>query len=123
MNRNIPCLLASAAAAAPLAAQPATALAAGSRIYYGPAVHMAYGPVRVEIRVTGSHMTMVWASTPREYPLCVQINRHAVPILVNEALQAQSVSGVHRVSGASLTTGAFKRSLAAAMAAAHLAGA
>jgi hypothetical protein len=60
---------------------------------------------------------------PIERPQSRQINDHAVPILDREALQAQSVSGVHKVSGASLTTTAFKASLQNAMAQAHLRGA
>jgi uncharacterized protein with FMN-binding domain len=122
-HRTIPCLLAASAIAASAVEMPAAALAAGTHFDYGPSVRTVYGPVRVEIRVTGSRITAVWASAPHHYALSVQINRHAVPALVRETLQAQSAAGVHRVSGASLTSAAFKSSLAGAMLAAHLPGA
>lgn len=122
MNRSIPAILSATAVTIPALAEPVAA-AASSRTYYGPPVHMTYGNVQVGIKVSGSRMTLVWANAPLDRPRSRQINDHAVPILDREALTAQSVRGVHKVSGASLTTFAFQASLARAMSAAHLGGA
>jgi uncharacterized protein with FMN-binding domain len=122
-HRSIPFVLGATVAAVPAVAQPAIATAAAVRTYYGPVVRMPFGPVQVGIKVSGSRVTVAWASGPTNNPICKLINRHALPILDREAVQAQTVSGVHRVSGASLSSGAFKKSLAGAMAKARLAGA
>jgi uncharacterized protein with FMN-binding domain len=122
MNRSIRIILSTTAAGAPGLAEPVAA-AAVVHTYYGPPVHMTYGNVQVGIKVCGSRMTLVWASAPKDRPQSRQINNRAVPILDREALQAQRVRGVNKVSGASLTSYAFQASLARAMAKAGLAGA
>ena len=120
MNRGIPIILSAGAVGVPMLAEPEIAAAA---TYYGPSVHMSYGNVRVGIKVSGSRMTLVWATAPLDRPRSKQINSRAVPILDREAMSSQSVRGVHKVSGASLTSYAFEQSLAKAMAQAHLRGA
>jgi uncharacterized protein with FMN-binding domain len=103
-------------------AAPARAYKRGRRFAGKPAT-MSFGPVQVTITVVGKHMKKVSASAPEDRPRSRAINQHAVPILVHEALHSQSVRGVHKVSGASLTSGAFLLSLANAMAKAGLPGA
>ena len=122
MNRTIPIILSASAVTVPALIEPALA-AASTRTYYGRSVHMSYGNVRVGIKVSGSRMTLVWASAPLDRPRSKQINDHAVPILDREALRSQSVRGIHTVSGASLTSYAFQASLANAMSQARLSGA
>lgn len=116
MNRTLPIFIGATAMAFP-------AIAEAAHTYVGPAVHQSYGPVQVKITVVGKRITKVTASAPMDRPRSKQIDRRAVPILDREALQAQSVRGVHKVSGASLTSTAFEASLANAMAKAHLPGA
>lgn len=73
-----------------------------------------YGPVQVSITVTGGKLTGV--STPK-YPNIGesrQINARAVPILESRAITAQSAN-IAAVSGASLTSPAFKQSLQSAL--------
>jgi uncharacterized protein with FMN-binding domain len=114
---------AAALATAAAADQAATAVASRSRTYVGRTVQQALGPVRVTITVSGKRMTKVTARAPLDSSTSRQINDHAVPILDREALRTQSVRGIHKVSGASLTTFAFEASLQNAMAQAHLPGA
>lgn len=135
MNRTLPFLISAAvafssgsagvahAAATAERAPKIAAASAASKRYVGKVVQQSYGPVQVKIVVAGKRMTKVSATAPEDRPQSRQINQHAVPILVHEALRAQSVRGVHKVSGASLTTNAFLASLATAMAKAHLPGA
>lgn len=122
MNRTLPISIIATVAAMPGVAEAAS-VASSAKTYVGKAVHQNYGPVQVTITVAGTRITNVTATAPKDYPESVQINRHAVPILDREALQAQSVSGVHKVSGASLTSKAFKASLKSAMTQAGLPGA
>lgn len=119
--RAIPFLIGATTAA--LSGLTAAAGASSARTYVGAAVHQNYGPVQVTITVVGEHMTKIRATAPEDNARSHQINNRAVPILDREALKAQSVRGVHKVSGASLTTTAFEASLANAMAKAHLTGA
>lgn len=121
IHRTLPILLGTTAVTIPAWAGPA--IGATTRTYYGPPVHMQFGPVQVGIKVSGSRMVLVFGHGPTDRPRSKQIQARALPILEREALQAQSVRGVHKVSGASLTTFAFEASLAHAMAAAHLRGA
>ncbi len=125
MNRTRHSMLLASATMAALSGLTVAAGAAASstRTYVGAAVHQNYGPVQVTITVLGEHMTKVKATAPKDYARSRQINGRAVPILTKEALKAQNVEGVHKVSGASLTTTAFEASLANAMAKAHLPGA
>ncbi|MEA2196528.1 MAG: hypothetical protein QOJ25_579 [Solirubrobacteraceae bacterium] len=121
VSRTLPILLGTTAVTVPVWA--GAAAGATVKTYYGPPVHMQYGPVQVGIKVSGSRMTLVFGHGPTDRPRSKQIQARALPILEREALQAQSVRGIHKVSGASLTTFAFEASLAKAMATAHLRGA
>jgi len=103
-----------------MAGMPGTATA---KTYAGKPVHQQYGEVQVKITVSKGRIAKVMTSAPEEYARSKEINSHAVPIYDREALSTQKVSGVHKVSGASLTWTAFDASLAEAMKEAHLHGA
>jgi uncharacterized protein with FMN-binding domain len=128
MNRKIPAALTLAMATAPtatawsatyaLAAAP-SASAASTRKVVGPYVSMRFGPVRVAITINAKKITAVQASYPTSKPRSQRINSHAIPILRSEVLRAQSAN-IAVVSGATLTTKAYKSSLASAIRTAHI---
>jgi uncharacterized protein with FMN-binding domain len=99
-------------AGAALTAVPAAA--ATAKRVSGPTVNMRWGGVRVVLYVTGRRVTDVRAAYPTERARSRSINSHAIPILRTEVLRAQS-SRINAVSGATDTSGAYKRSLATAL--------
>lgn len=99
-------------AGAALTAVPATA--ASPKRVSGPTVNMRWGGVRVVLYVSGRRVTDVRAAYPTERARSQSINQHAIPILRTEVLRAQS-SRISAVSGATDTSGAYKRSLATAL--------
>jgi uncharacterized protein with FMN-binding domain len=142
VNRTLPIAISAALALSPAAAGVANAAAGAERAlksdaarkaparvtkrgrrFAGKPARMSYGPVQVTITVVGKRMKKISATAPEDRPRSKSINQHAVPILVHEALHAQNVRRVHKVSGASLTSNAFLVSLATAMAKANLPGA
>ena len=95
--------------------------AATAHTYRGTTAQTPYGPVAVSIRVVGSKVTTVTATTyPRSDSHSARISAYAVPRLQQQALAAQSAS-ISGVSGASYTSAAFERSLQSALAKAGLA--
>lgn len=129
MQSRIPIAIGATVAALPGLALPVAAIAdpvavaASARTFTGSTVHDGYATATVTITVAGGRMTGVIAKVAAHYPYSRELDNRAVPILRSEALRSQSVAGVHKVSGASQTSQAFKSSLAAAMRAAHLPGA
>jgi uncharacterized protein with FMN-binding domain len=81
--------------------------------YKGKAVQHTYGTVQVTIKVAGGKVTSANATFPTE-GFSGTINPNAVKSLNASALEAQSAD-VDAVSGATLTTGAYKSSLQAAL--------
>lgn len=79
----------------------------------GKAVQHTYGTVQVTIKVAGGKVTSANATYPTE-GFSGTINPNAVKSLNASALKAQSAD-VDAVSGATLTTGAYKSSLQAAL--------
>jgi uncharacterized protein with FMN-binding domain len=81
----------------------------------GQVVPTAYGPVQVEITVAGGTITKV---NVLRYPdsggTDQQINGHALPILVQETLDAQG-SSIDMVSGATYTSAGYEESLQSAL--------
>ena len=81
----------------------------------GPAVATRWGPVQVQITVSGGQVTDV---SVIEYPTGnrhdQQINSRALPILVSETLDAQSAH-IDMVSGATVTSEGYLESLQAAL--------
>lgn len=81
----------------------------------GPSVQTEWGPVQVEITVTGSEVSDVQVlEYPNSNPKDQQINAYALPILVDETLQAQDAN-ISMVSGATVTSVGYLQSLQAAL--------
>ncbi|TQJ30961.1 FMN-binding protein [Microbacterium sp. SLBN-146] len=83
--------------------------------YTGGAASTRYGPVQVEVTVSGGAITDVQVL---EYPdgngRDRQINERALPVLVSETLSAQS-SDIDMVSGATFTSRGYLDSLQSAI--------
>src|SRR6478735_4539104 len=83
--------------------------------YTGQAVNTRFGPVQVQITVSGGSITDV---TVPEYPNSngrdQQINGYALPQLVSETLSAQSAN-IDMVSGATYTSDGYLQSLQSAI--------
>ncbi|PRY41483.1 FMN-binding protein [Umezawaea tangerina] len=94
---------------------PGTGGTADSRTVTGPSVDTRWGPVRVEVTISGGKVTAV---TVPVYPdgnrKDQEINARALPILVQEALDAQSAD-VDMVSGATVTSEGYVESLQGAL--------
>lgn len=83
--------------------------------YTGSAANTRYGPVQVQITVSGGSITDVQVP---EYPSSngrdQQINARALPTLIDETIQAQSAQ-VDMVSGATYTSTGYRTSLQSAL--------
>lgn len=109
-----------APAAAPAPTTPAATAAA--RTVTGSSVDTRWGPVQVQITVTGSRITDVQAVVyPDGNMRDQEINAQALPLLREAALAAQSAH-IDAVSGATVTSEGYVSSLQAALDAAHLPG-
>jgi len=83
--------------------------------FTGSTATTRWGPVQVRITVTGGRITAVDVPTfPSGDNKSIQINRVAVPRLVQSTLTAQSAS-VNSVSGATYTSTGYKTSLQSAI--------
>ncbi|MGI5238057.1 FMN-binding protein [Dactylosporangium sp. CA-139066] len=104
-----------AAAAAP----PATGTGSG-KTYDGSVAPTRWGPVQVRITVDNGRITDVTAVTyPTNNRRDREINQYALPRLRTEVLQAQSAD-IDTVSGATVTSDGYRRSLQAALDAANI---
>jgi uncharacterized protein with FMN-binding domain len=103
------------APSAPSAAKSSAPAAANvTRSVTGDTAQTQYGPVQVQITMTGTKIT---AATALQHPTggqSDQINANAVPKLNQEAVTAQSAS-IDAVSGASYTSAGYKQSLQSAL--------
>lgn len=96
------------------------ATAGGATVFDGSVQQTRYGPVQVQIRVSGGKLVDVSVlQVPNSDRHDKQINGYAVPILRQAALDAQSAN-IDSVSGATITSTAYRRSLQAALDAAHI---
>lgn len=87
--------------------------------YDGGAADTRYGPVQVEITYTAGRITAARTlQTPGESGRDIEINKAAVPTLIQETLQAQSAH-IDSVSGATYTSEGYAESLQSAIDAAH----
>lgn len=109
-----------AASEAPTPAQtasPSTAAASGlaDGTFTGSSANTRYGPVQVQITVSGGTITDVRAV---DYPdgngRDRQINARAIPQLVSETIAAQSAE-IDFVSGATYTSDGYRQSLQSAI--------
>ena len=89
--------------------------AAESKTVTGSVAQTEWGPVQVQITVSGSEITDVQVlQYPNENGKDQQINAYALPILTDETLQAQSAN-IDMVSGATVTSNGYVSSLQAAL--------
>jgi len=96
------------------------AAAAGTSTVAGGAVDTRFGPVQVQLTVTGGKVTAVDVlQVPNGERRDQLINSRAVPILNSEAVSAQSAK-IDAVSGATVTSDAYIQSLQSAIDKAHL---
>ena len=108
----------SSGAAAPAAPPADAASAAGT--YTGDSVMTRWGAVQVEITVADGKVTAVQAvEYPQGNARDRQINAYALPVLAQEATQAQSAQ-IDAVSGATVTSDGYIQSLQSALDQAHL---
>lgn len=94
--------------------------AAKAGTFTGDVVQTRFGPVQVQITVSGGTISDVTAlQLTDDGGRSVQISNYAAPLLRSEVLQAQSAN-VQTISGATVTSDAYLTSLQAALDAAHL---
>lgn len=94
----------------------ATARAAsGTRTSTGDAADTPYGPVQVQVTLSGGKITNIKVlEYPTETGRDQEINGYALPILNQEAMTAQSAS-IDAVSGATFTSEGYAQSLQSAI--------
>lgn len=103
------------ASASPSGAAPAATSGLTDGTFTGPATNTRYGPVQVQITVTGGKIVDVQAvEYPTDNSRDRQINERAIPQLVSETLNAQSAD-IHLVSGATYTSQGYRDSLQSAI--------
>lgn len=94
---------------------PGTGGTTDSRTVTGPSVDTRWGPVQVQVTISGGKVTAI---TVPVYPdgnrRDQEINARALPILVREALDAQKAD-VDMVSGATVTSEGYVESLQGAL--------
>jgi uncharacterized protein with FMN-binding domain len=104
----------SVATPAPTTSTGGGTTSASSGTVDGPVVDTRYGPVQVEITVSGGQLQDVVAIQLPSGRRSGQISNAAAPILREEALQAKSAS-IDIVSGATYTSDGYAQSLQAAL--------
>lgn len=83
--------------------------------YKGAVANTIYGPVQVSATMSGGKITsIIFLQTPNDRPRSLEISDQADPILISEALKAQSAQ-VDVVSGATQTAEGFTESLSSAI--------
>ena len=91
-----------------------------SGTYTGSSVMTRWGAVQVQITVAGGKITAAQAvEYPQANPRDRQINAYALPVLGQEATQAQSAK-IDAISGATVTSDGYIQSLQSAIDQAHL---
>ena len=97
-------------AAGPASSQPA------ARTVVGPAVNYNYGVLSVRVTVVGTRISRVAIASINDGGMyrSQYIDQQAIPILEQQAMQAQSAN-IQGVSGASYTSAGFTQSLQAAL--------
>ncbi len=87
----------------------------GATSYTGSVAQTRWGPVQVRITVSGDRITGVTVvQYPTGNPRDQQINDYALPILVQDTLDAQSAQ-IDMVSGATVTSQGYLTSLQSAL--------
>jgi uncharacterized protein with FMN-binding domain len=99
----------------------APAPAGSDTVVNGAATSTRWGTVQVQVHVrNGQIVDVVPLAVPDSNSRDYRINSYAVPVLRDEALAAQSAS-IDTVSGATVTSNGYIRSLQSALDGAHLA--
>lgn len=106
------------APAVPGAPTTAAASAPAVVVATGPVVRNDYGPVQVEVTLTGDRITAVRAVALPAGGTSGEISRYAELRLAQQALDRQG-SGIDTVSGATYTSAGYRSSLQAALDAAR----
>jgi uncharacterized protein with FMN-binding domain len=88
----------------------------GTRTVDGPSVNYSYGVLSVSVTVSGDKIVKVGIASLNDDGnfRSEMIDQQSIPILEQEAMQAQS-SNIQSVSGASYTSAGFRTSLQAAL--------
>lgn len=88
----------------------------GTRTVTGPAVNYNYGVLSVSVTVSGRKITKVGIASIDDGGMqrSQYIDQQSIPILEQQALQAQSAN-IQGVSGASYTSAGFQQSLQSAL--------
>jgi uncharacterized protein with FMN-binding domain len=96
--------------------KPATSGSGGTRTVDGPSVNYSYGVLSVSVTVSGHKIVKVGIASLNDGGnfRSQMIDQQSIPILEQEAMQAQS-SHIQSVSGASYTSAGFQTSLQAAL--------
>jgi uncharacterized protein with FMN-binding domain len=105
----------SAGSSAGSSGSPPSAGSAAAKTVTGDSADTAWGPVQVRITVSGRKITAVdVVDYPQNNRRDEEINAVALPILVRETLSAQSAA-IDMVSGATVTSDGYIRSLQSAL--------
>jgi uncharacterized protein with FMN-binding domain len=99
---------------APTTAAPAPAPAAAPKVIDGAVENTRFGPVQVELTITGSQITAVKTLQLPTGGRSDEINSYATPILAQEVMSSQSAT-INTVSGATYTSDAYKLSVQSAI--------
>jgi uncharacterized protein with FMN-binding domain len=102
--------------AAAKSAGPAAGTSGGTRSAVGSGVDYSYGVMSVKVTVSGTKILNVGIASIDDggNPRSESIDQQAIPILEQEAMQAQSAN-IQGVSGASYTSAGFTQSLQSAL--------
>ena len=86
-----------------------------ARTITGQTVDTQYGPVQVQVQVSGGRITAVQpVQLPQDRQRDIEIDNYAVPQLIQETLAAQSAQ-IDMVSGATYTSQGYVESLQSAI--------
>jgi uncharacterized protein with FMN-binding domain len=86
-----------------------------ARTVTGPLVQTRWGPVQVKVTASGGRLTDVTVvQYPYDNPKDQEINDYAIPVLVKEAIDAQSAD-IDMISGATVTSVGYQSSLQSAL--------
>ena len=109
-----------AVAPAPSAGTENAAAVSDGNTFTGNAVDTRFGPVQVQITVANGKITNVQVlQYPYEDRRDQEINNRALPVLIDETMNAQSAD-IDMVSGATVTSNGYVDSLQSAIDQAHL---
>jgi uncharacterized protein with FMN-binding domain len=95
--------------------RPVDGTVMGQRSTYFIGQDGTFHPIVVSVTVTGGHVSAVSVPVYEKAGETGSINAYALPLLVQRALAAQDTAEVASVSGASLTSTAFRNSLSSAL--------